>query len=149
MKQNKKKPIAELIDLCLPILTEFKKELKVKNPSFIIEVGESSIGSLTSYQGHHVYLECYRHGYIVDEPNCVVLEISLKFLNSDQPIMDSFGVYWGGDGTPPEQETLDLLTKEIPWNEIAIERVKQGLPKLKDNLSKCLKAWNSDYPKEK
>lgn len=144
-----RKPVTELIELCIPILTEFKEYLKIQHPTFNIEIGESSIGDLTSYQGHHVYLECYRDGYIVDEPNCIVLEVSLKFLNSDQPIMDSLGVYWGGDGIYPEQDGLDLLSKELPWGEIAFEKVKQGLPILKNNLDECLKTWEVDYPKEK
>ncbi len=143
-----REPVIELIDLCIPILTEYKEYLKIKHPSFNIEVGESQIGSLTSYQGHHVYLECYRDGYINDEPNCITMEVSMKSLNTDKPIMDSLDVCWGGDGIPPELNGLDLLSEEIPWGEIAVERIKQGLPKLRDNMDECLKAWEDQYPKK-
>lgn len=149
MYELKGKPVIELIELCIPILTEYKEQLKIKHPSFKIEIGESTVGSLTSYQGHHVYLECYRDGYIKDEPNCIVLEVSLKHLNTEQPIMDSLGVYWGGDGKPPERNGLDLLAKEIPWGETAIRKIKQGLPKLKKNIDECIKDWENLYPKEK
>ena len=146
MKLNRK-PIIELIDLCVPILNEYKEQLKALHPSFKIEVGENSVGSLTSYQGHDVYLECYREGYIKDEPNCISMGASIKHLNTDQPIMDDLSVSWGGDGIPPEQDGLDLLPEEIPWGKETIQKIKDGLPKLKDNLDKCLKAWQNDYPK--
>jgi hypothetical protein len=63
--------------------------------------------------------------------------------------LDSFGVNWGGDGKPPERDGLDLLVEEIPWGETAIEKIKQGLPELRDNLDECLNDWENLYPKEK
>ena len=130
----------------MPILYEFQEELQDKHPTFSINVGQDAIGSLTSYQGYQVYLECFRSGYINDEPNCLVLDISLRSLDTRQPFLDSLGVYWGATGIPPAQVTLDLLDTDIAWGASAIKKILLGLPQLKDNLSLCLLAWENLYP---
>ncbi|WP_299673542.1 hypothetical protein [uncultured Tenacibaculum sp.] len=147
MTKENKKIVDKLTELCIPILSEFREELKVKHDTFKIEIGKGEIGELTPYQGYHIYLECYRDGYIPDEPNCIALEISLKHLNTDKPIIDSFGISWGGDGIPPDIDGLDLLPEEIIWTKKMFEKINIQLPKLKHNLNDCLKAWQNDYPK--
>ena len=147
MKRENKEIVEKLDELCFPILTEFRESLKTKHDTFKIEIGKSNIGELTSYQGYQIYMECYRDGYIIDEPNCVSLEISLKYLDSEKPKIDSFGVFWGGDGIPPDIDGLDLLPGETVWSKALFDKIKLELPLLKNNLDDCLEAWQNDYPK--
>jgi hypothetical protein len=140
----------ELIDLFLPILEKFKLELQTKYPTFVIRAGESSssIGSLTNYQAHMVYVECYRLSNIKDEPNCLSSEITVRALNTNKPMLCILDVGWGGDGVPPEPEDLYLLNEEIPWGNVAIKKIENSLAELKNHFDLCINAWQQKYPLE-
>ncbi len=64
----------------------------------------------------------------------------LWFVSLSQPILIS----WGADGIAP-REVLDLYHDDIPWGPKAIIEIKEGLPKLIDDLNLCLKAWEKKY----
>ena len=138
----------DLIDLSLPVLEKFNLGLQTKCPTFAISAGECSIGSLTKYQAHMVYVKCCRLSNIKDEPNCLSLEITVRALNTNNPILCMLDVGWGGDGIPPEQEDLYLLNEEIPWGNLAIKKIENSLTQLKNHFDLCIKAWQDKYPLE-
>ena len=62
------------------------------------------------------------------------------------PLLSTLDVCWSGDNNLPPQETIDLINREMPWNNNAILEIQRGLPKLQENLVKCLESWELTYP---
>ena len=50
--------VTELERVFLPLLQEAERVAASEYPQFKFNVGSSSVGGLTAYQGHTVWLEC-------------------------------------------------------------------------------------------
>lgn len=137
--------VSQLEEACLPALSVHAEGLRSRHPSFEIRVGSGSVGSKTSYQGHHAYLECFRPESWNPEPNCVAIEIGVRGLDG-MPMLCDLGVGWGGDGVAPRDGSIDLGHLPEPWGPDAVPRIMDALPTLVRELELNLIAWEQAYP---
>jgi hypothetical protein len=129
----------------LPLLNGAAARLREKHPTFRFNVGSGSVGSLTTFQGHNVYLEASRDDAKNDRvPNCVAVEFCVRDLPG-HPTLCSLGVSWGGDGVPPS-EGLDLLPSEVAFGSKALALIDDAMPQLEKHFDSCLYAWEAAYP---
>jgi hypothetical protein len=129
----------------LPLLEQAAARLRETHETFQFNVGSGSVGSLTTFQGHHAYLEAWRHDVKNDRvPNCVALEVCVRDLPG-KPTLCDLGVGWGGDGVPPS-DGLDLLPREIAFGPEALALIDAALPQLEMHLDRCLRDWEAAYP---
>jgi hypothetical protein len=128
----------------LPLLNQAAARLREKHPTFTVSVGSGSVGSATTFQGHHLYLEAVRPHSADPEPNCIALEICVRDLPG-MPILCSLDVAWGGDGVAPSGG-LDLLADEVAFAAEALRLIDDALPQLEKHLDLCLRDWEAAYP---
>ena len=128
----------------LPLLNQAALRLRERHPTFAVNVGSGAVGSATSFQGHHVYLEALRPESADPEPNCIALEICVRDLPGT-PTLCSLDVSWGADGISPS-EGSDLLAAETAFTPEALRRIDEALPRLETHLDRCLYDWEAAYP---
>ena len=136
-------PVDTLESRYLPMLTDLAIRIRERHPTFTVKVGSGPVGRATSFQGHHVYLECYRLESVDPEPNCIALELCMRDLLGT-PKLCSLGVTWGGDGTPPS-EGMEWLEEDVAFGQNAIDEIDEALPQLQEHLEGCLFDWESTY----
>ena len=128
----------------LPQLRSLEVELRERHPELTFATGSSPTGSLTSYQGHGIHIECLFPGRELDESDNVALSIDVCHLDRVPRIMadvcwghpggvleDSLDVSWTSNADWPEasDETLKRLTVTFPRLAEAFARaVRRGRP---------------------
>ena len=135
--------IAQLESECLQRFEIMASGLRTRHPDFRIVVGAGSVGGNTEFQGHHVFIDCYREGSANPEPNCVALEICIRDLDGT-PTLCTLDVTWGGDGIAP-CDSIDHLPNPLPWGNDAVRKIEAHIPLLESELDSCLKAWEDTY----
>jgi hypothetical protein len=130
----------------LPLLRQTAARLRERHPTFTVNAGSGPVGSLTTYQGHNLYVEADRPNSADPEPNCVALEICVRDVPGT-PILCGLGVAWGADGIPPATGGFDPLgVTEIVFGPQALQAIDDALPELERHLDRCLSDWEIAYP---
>jgi hypothetical protein len=137
-------PIAILHTTCLPPLNRLAATVRERHPSFRFNVGSGSVGGATSFQGHHVYLECCRINDREPEPNCLALEVCVRDLPGT-PRLCTLDVDWGAEGVRP-CEGYDALREQIVFTPDAEKIIIDALPTLCTHFERCVQAWEAAYP---
>jgi hypothetical protein len=131
----------------LPLLHCAAERLRERYPTFTLNAGSGPVGRLTSFQGHHVYLEAIRVDESPREPNCVALVICVRDLPGT-PVLCDLSTGWGGDGFPPATGELDLLPPGgVAFGPEALQMIDEVLPRLEGHLDRCLSDWQMMYPR--
>jgi len=128
----------------LPLLNQEAVRLRQRHPTFTVNVGSTSIGSATTFQGHNLYIEALRLESGNSEPNCIAMEICVRDVPGT-PTLCALDVAWGGDGVPPTVG-LDLLPREVAMTTETLRIIDEALPQLEKHFDHCLIAWEATYP---
>ena len=111
----------------MPRLESLAAQLASEFPHVRSSVFDGPVGSATTYQGHHVGVECLFSDVPRDEPDNVALRVDLGTNHGEFVI--SADVCWG-EGAVEAQ----LLPDQTPVSEEALRKVTDGLPILSDAL---------------
>src|SRR5688572_18436967 len=102
--------VAELERLFMPLLKAAEQRCAARYPAFRFNVGSSPVGSLTSYQGHNVWLECLFPDAADNESDNVALIIDVMHLTTEPLICDA-SVTWSSGHSPAA--SVDLLDSPV------------------------------------
>jgi hypothetical protein len=123
----------------LPRLRSLEAELRVRHPDLRFAIGSSSTGSLTSYQGHEIYIECTFLGRAHDEPDSVALMINVCHLDRLPRIMAD--VCWGHPRAVVEDSLDESWTSSEHWPEAddqTLERLASKFPRLAHTFAQAV-----------
>jgi hypothetical protein len=132
--------VAELENAFLPLLLEAKVAAESLHPQFKFDVGSSSVGGKTEYQGHHVWLECIFPDAADHEADSVALLAGIKHITTEPKLCDA-SVEWGNGHHP--KVSLELLKVPTPFTEQVLQQTAARLPELLHVFRRALEAWAS------
>jgi hypothetical protein len=122
----------------LPLLRIAEREVAREYPQYKFGAGSSSVGGFTSYQGHHVWLECMFPDAADHEADSLALMVGAKHITTEPQLCEA-SVEWG-NGQHPDV-TIELLTEPVVFTEAALQGVVALLPKLLGVFRKAIHAW--------
>jgi hypothetical protein len=123
----------------LPLLRSLEAELRVRHPDLRFAIRSLPIGSLTSYQGHGIYIECSFIGRGHDEPDNVALMIGVCHLDFLPRIMAD--VCWGHPRAVVEDSLDENWTSSEHWPEVddqTLERLTSTFPRLAHTFAQAV-----------
>jgi hypothetical protein len=120
-----------LMQRIFPRLEEAATALREKHPRLRIHAWSVPVGSMTSYRGHQVGIECLNPSVAVNEADNVALIIGVKHLTTAPQLCET-NVCWGAGGPA---RGLDLLPDPVPWSDEALEFLEKRLPELVRSLA--------------
>jgi hypothetical protein len=109
--------VSQLEATFLPLLRSEKQAAASAFPQFRFNTGSSSIGTLTSHQGHNVWLECTFPNATDTEAESVAIVVGIKHIAS-KPSLCEASVEWG-NGQPSEL-SLELLPQPVEITDRAL-----------------------------
>jgi len=130
--------VAELENTFLPLLLEAKVVAESAYPQFKFNVGSSSVGGKTEYQGHNVWLECTFPDAADHEADSVALLVGVKHITTQPKLCDA-SVEWGNGHHP--KVSLELLEEPTLFTEQALQQTAARLPELLQVFRRALEAW--------
>jgi hypothetical protein len=119
----------------LPMLHNMAKEINAEFPHVKTKVQSHSVGSATDFQGHSVALECCLPDVSIDQPDNIVLEITVKHINS-KPEISSLDVCWGH---PSGEIELFIAPENPECNDALFNDIEDFLPELSETLKMAIK----------
>jgi hypothetical protein len=122
----------------LPLLRIAEREVAREYPKYKFGTGSSSVGGLTSYQGHHVWLECMFPDAADQEADSVALMVGAEHITSEPQLCEA-SVEWGNGHHP--DIAIELLAEPVAFTEQALQRVAARLPELLAVFRKAIHAW--------
>lgn len=123
----------------LPLLRALEAELRVRHPELRFAIGSSPTGSLTSYQGHAIYIECIFFGREQDEPDNVALTIAVCHLDRFPRIMAD--VCWGHPSGVVEDSLDQEWTSHEHWpgaDDQTLERLTSTFTRLAHTFAQAV-----------
>jgi hypothetical protein len=133
--------VSELEAVFLPLFEHLKDLLSVQYPAYSFHIWSSATGSLTSYQGHDLGIECVFPEAKPQESNCVAASIGVWHLTTSPEICD-FGVGWCAGASP--EVSGDLLERPLPYSRENAEALAERFPELEDLFLSAVTAWPVD-----
>lgn len=130
--------VAQLENTFLPLLLAAKGQAESAYPQFEFNVGASSVGGRTEYQGHNVWLECTFPDAADHEADLVSLLIGVKHITTEPKICEA-SVEWGNGHHP--KVGLELLESPTPFTEQALQQTAARFPELLRVFHRALEAW--------
>lgn len=131
--------VAALERIFLPLLKEAEEMTASEYPKFEFNSGSSSIGSLTDYKAHCVWLECVFPDAADHEANSVAIMITVMHITTEPKLCEA-SVGWG-QGQHPEH-TIELLEHPIVLTEHQLQQTAMHFPELLRVFRNALKAWD-------
>lgn len=128
----------ELEALFLPQFEQLRRELSAEYPAYSFRVWSSATGSLTSYQGYDLGLECTFPDADDQEANCVAASVGVRYLTTAPEICD-FGIDWAAGASPGVSE--ELLPEAIPFSAEKAQDLAASFPNLASRFRKAVAAW--------
>jgi len=119
----------------LPHLHRCAEVLRSEFPAFAITVHSGSVGSLTSYQGHGMYIDCLLPDVPLDRPDDVALYIGLMHITTVPKIHVS--VAWGHPSGYVEAEHIEINHPAILTDQVIADLI-DALPALCSMLRDAL-----------
>ena len=123
--------LARLESEYLPLLRTLEANLRAKFPLFRFYTGTSATGSLTTFKGHDIVLECI----FPDRTNCqvdnVALVIALCHLDRLPRLMAD--VCWGAPSAFVEDSLIENWTSSEHWpvaDEGTLQSLRETFPRL-------------------
>ena len=132
--------VTELERVFLPLLQEAERVAASEHPQFKFNVGSSSVGGLTAYQGHTVWLECMFPDASDDEADSVAIMVGVKHITTE-PKLNEASVAWG-NGYHPEY-TLELFEQPVALTEEQLQQTAMRFPELLRVFKSALQAWSA------
>ena len=130
-------PVRELEQAFLPRLHAARDFFAGQFPAFEFNVWSSPTGSLTSYKGHDIGLECIFPDAPRELANCVAITIGVKHLTT-APLLCDASVGWG-DGWHPDI-SLDLLPDPIAYSATQLNVISGQLDELVSAFQSAVQA---------
>ena len=130
--------VTELERVFLPLLQEARRVAVSEYPQFKFSVGSSSVGGLTAYQGHDVWLECMFPDAAHQEADSIAIVVGVKHI-STEPKLSEASVGWG-NGQHPEY-ALELLEHPMALTEHQLQEIAMRFPELLRVFRGALQAW--------
>jgi hypothetical protein len=115
----------------LPALDALAADLRASFPRFTFQTGSSATGSITTYQGHDLFLERLFPDRPADRSDNLALEISVCHLDRSPLIMA--GICWGHPSGQVEDALDANWTSSDHWpeaTESTLERLRGAFPRL-------------------
>jgi hypothetical protein len=119
--------VAALEEAFMPLLTAARNQLASQFPACTFNVWSSSTGSLTSYQGHDVGIECVFPDVKPEDANCVAAEIGIWHLTTHAEF-NSYGVAWCSGDHP--EISLELLDQPRPFSSEELVALTDMFPQI-------------------
>jgi hypothetical protein len=124
----------ELEQRFLPLLEGIAARLRADFPAVRVSVGAHSVGSLTTFQGHLLWVECLLPGVPPHQPDLVSITLGLRHLTTE-PLLD-VDVGWGHPSGHLETEVFPC---PVPVTEAALAEVEAALPQLAEILAAAVR----------
>lgn len=119
--------VTELERIFLPLLQEAERVSVSEYPQLKFNSGSSSVGGLTEYQGHCVWLECIFPDATNEEADSVAIMIGVKHLTTE-PELCEVSVEWG-HGQHPEH-MIELLDHPVALTVAQLQQTAMRFPDL-------------------
>ena len=132
--------VTELERVFLPLLQEAERVASSEYPQFKFNVGSSSVGGLTEYQGHTVWLECTFPDAADDEADSLAIMVGVKHITTE-PKLSEASVEWA-NGHHPEH-ALELLEHPVALTEEQLQETAMRFPELLRVFRSALQAWSA------
>ena len=132
--------VTELERVFLPLLQEAERVAASEHPQFKFNVGSSSVGGLTAYQGHTVWLECTFPDAADHEADSVAIMVVVKHITTE-PKLSEASVEWG-NGHHPEF-ALELLEHPVALTEEQLRETAMRFPELLRAFKSAIQAWSA------
>jgi hypothetical protein len=116
--------VAELERRLLPYLTEAARQIELDFPAARARASSTPVGSLTEYQGHTVWLECWFPDGGV--PDGLGLAVTVRHLTT-APELDQAYVAWDHPSGACE---IDLIQSPIPYSTESLAALEGRLGEL-------------------
>ncbi|WP_156936873.1 hypothetical protein [Bradyrhizobium sp. WSM2254] len=126
-------PVSQLRASLLPILQDLQQELGRKHPDVTTNIFDWPVGELTSWQGHDLGIECTFSDVAPEQPDHVVLSVSLKHLH-EAPSIHSADVVWA-DGTVE----ASVLPESVEFSPDCLAGLIERIPELSDALRQTIR----------
>ena len=130
--------VAKLERAFLPLLQEAERATASEYPEFKFNVGSSSVGGLTEYKGHIVWLECRFPDAADHEADSVAISVGVKHITTDPKLCEA-SLEWGNGQHP--QVTLELLEQPVALTEQSLLEATVRFPELVHAFHRALQAW--------
>jgi hypothetical protein len=132
--------VTELERVFLPLLQEAERAAASEFPRFKFNVGSASVGGLTAYQGHTVWLECTLPDAADHEADSVAIIVGVKHITTE-PKLSQASVGWG-NGNHPEC-ALELLEHPVALTEEQLQGTAARFPEQLVAFKSALQAWSA------
>lgn len=123
----------------LPLLQGAERMVASEYPQFKFSSGSSSIGGLTEYKAHGVWLECEFPDAADHEANSVAIMIVVKHITTEPKLCEA-SVGWG-QGQHPEHQ-IELLEHPVALTKQELQQIAVRFPELFRVFRNALAAWN-------
>ena len=130
--------VTELERIFLPLLQGAERVAASEYPQFKFNSGSSSVGALTEYKGHSVWLECTFPDAADHEADSVAILVGVKHITTEPKLCEA-SVEWG-NGQHPEY-VLELLEHPVALTEHQLQQTATRFPELLRVFKNALEAW--------
>lgn len=128
---------AELERVFLPLLQEEQRVASARYPHFKFSAGASSVGGLTSHQGHQVCLDCLFPDAAAQESDLVSVVVGAMHVATEPKLSEAY-VAWGNGRLEAE-----LIKQPIALTQEALSEVSARMPELLVVFRKALQDWHA------
>lgn len=130
--------VVELEQAFLPLLRDAEHSVAAEYPKFRFNVGASSVGGQTEYQGHIVWLECLFPDAAENEADLVSILVGAKHVTTEPKLCEA-SVAWGNGQHP--QVSVELLEQPLQLTELSLQQTAARFPELLAVYRRALQAW--------
>ncbi|MHC4743978.1 MAG: hypothetical protein ACYS8Z_18830 [Planctomycetota bacterium] len=117
-----------------------KDQYQAAYPHYTFNVWSSGEGSLTSWQGHDLGIECGFPGAEDTQADCVALSIAVKHLTTEAELYGA-SVDWG-EGSAPDID-IELIWDSVPFTDESLEEIEGKFNLLEEVFQKAVEAWEN------
>ncbi|MGJ5047898.1 hypothetical protein ACQR09_12575 [Bradyrhizobium oligotrophicum] len=127
--------VSQLRASLLPILQTLEQELQADNPGVATHIHDWPVGERTDWKGHDIGIECLFEGVALDQPDHLVLSVSLKHVDT-APAIVSADIVWGA---PSGSIEASILSECVEFSPDRLAELIKGLPDLLDALKHAIR----------
>ena len=141
LKDDKRTEVVKKVeDTFLHRLKSLQDKCKAKYPNYSFGIRSSGVGSLTTMQGHELWIECgFPNAKDIQADN-VALSVGVKHLTTKAELYDA-SVTWGA-GTAPDID-IDLFENSVPFTDESLKELESKFDLLEEVFQKAVDSWKN------
>jgi hypothetical protein len=123
----------------LPRLRSLEATLRERFPALRFQIDSSATGTLTTFQGHDICIECRFPDRTAEQPDNVALTIATCHLDRQPRVMAD--VCWGAPAGVSEDSLDASWTSSQDWpeaDEQTLESLREAFPRLSEAFARAV-----------